>query len=308
VLLLWPVYYGTFQLFELILPLQRHVSWILWSTISQTALVIVPEEAEVCIPLLRDGVKPLTHLLAYSAPVTRKMLHFSNLSYYAIPALPLEWKPAVWLTTELGIVAGRLYFDFDDYSHLQMYLGSRETGIGPSDGKDDALVSTEFQEQVMEDQETTVDQQKTTSAREVQSFTAKPLTFLQEWLAVRRKGQDFTHTPMGHVCQGKPLTESHPFFAAAEKNLAPRNNHAAGATSGWRGEKNEASSPDASVTSDQDYDEEDGYFDEGEDETGLLGGSEDGNEDDFVSQGGYADGIVSEDGIEDEFVSDDGTD
>jgi len=216
-LLLWPVYDGTFQYSELILSLQRHVSWILWSTITHTALVIIPEEAEVCIPMLRDGIEPPTHLLAYSAPVTRKMLHFSNLSYYAVPALPLEWKPPAWLTTELGIFAGLLYFDFAEYSHLQMYLGLKETGTKPLDGKDDTLISTEFHEQAIEDQETTVDQQKTTSAREVQSFTAKPLTFLQEWLAVRRKGQDFTHTPMGYVCQGKPLTESHPFFAAAER-------------------------------------------------------------------------------------------
>jgi len=50
-----------------------------------------------------------------------------------------------------------------------------------------------------------------------QSFTAKPLTFLQEWLAVRRKGQDFVNTPMGYVCQGRALKASHPFFAARAK-------------------------------------------------------------------------------------------
>src|SRR3954471_2268109 len=51
-----------------------------------------------------------------------------------------------------------------------------------------------------------------------QSFTTKPLTFLQEWLAVRRKGQDFVHTPMGQVCQGKPLLENHPFFLKYENS------------------------------------------------------------------------------------------
>jgi hypothetical protein len=279
-------YCGPFQDCELTPFLQRQVSWILWSTITQTALVIIPEEAEICLPMLRDGVEPLTHLLAYSAPVTRKMLYFSTLTYYAVPALPLGWKAPAWLTTELGIFAGRLYFDFDEYSHLKMYLGFRETGTKPSDGKDDSLASTEFQEKAMEDREAAGDQHKNTSAQEVRSFTAKPLTFLQEWLAVRRKGQDFTHTPMGYVCQSKPLTESHPFFAPPEKNVAARNNHAAGVTSNRRREENEGGSADNSVTSDQDSCEDNGYFDEGEDEDGMLGECEDDDEDDFVSDDG----------------------
>jgi hypothetical protein len=44
------------------------------------------------------------------------------------------------------------------------------------------------------------------------AFTRKPLTFLQEWLALRRKGQDFSHSPMGFICQGQRLLENHPFF------------------------------------------------------------------------------------------------
>jgi hypothetical protein len=35
---------------------------------------------------------------------------------------------------------------------------------------------------------------------------------VHEWLALRRKGQDFEHTPMGFITTGKPLTENHPFF------------------------------------------------------------------------------------------------
>ena len=50
-------------------------------------------------------------------------------------------------------------------------------------------------------------------------FAKRPLMFLQEWLALRRKGQDFSHTPMGHLCQGKPLLESHPFFTKPENDV-----------------------------------------------------------------------------------------
>ena len=33
--------------------------------------------------------------------------------------------------------------------------------------------------------------------QKAKAFSREPLTFLQEWLAVRRKGQDFAHTPRG---------------------------------------------------------------------------------------------------------------
>jgi hypothetical protein len=48
--------------------------------------------------------------------------------------------------------------------------------------------------------------------QKAKAFTRQPLTFLQKWLAVRRKGQDFMYTPMGFICQGKQLLESHLFF------------------------------------------------------------------------------------------------
>lgn len=52
------------------------------------------------------------------------------------------------------------------------------------------------------------------------SFTRKPLHFLQEWLAMRRKGQDCAQTPMGFVCQDRPLLESHPFFGRVAQDTA----------------------------------------------------------------------------------------
>ena len=38
---------------------------------------------------------------------------------------------------------------------------------------------------------------KSYTASDAPKFLRKPLTFLQEWLAIRRKQQDFAHTPMG---------------------------------------------------------------------------------------------------------------
>lgn len=105
------------------------------------------------------------------------MLLFNDIQYYAVPSLPLDWTAPLWLRTELGIYSGRLYFDYSECRYLLDYLGL-----------------------------------KTVEAPQKLPFTKKPLAFLQEWLAVRRTGQDFSHTPIGFICQGQKLLENHPFF------------------------------------------------------------------------------------------------
>ncbi|KAI9782401.1 MAG: hypothetical protein M1816_001899 [Peltula sp. TS41687] len=186
---------------------QRPVNWLLWSMVTDTAVIIIPEEAEIIIPLMRQIKQPLTHLLTYAAPVTRKMLqHINNLKFYAIPALPTEWKAPMWLKIELGIFAGRLYFEYDEYSDLRKYLGLADATAHTGEITVGAMVSAE------------PSATDTAAARSTQIFTTKSLMFLQEWLAIRRKGQDFTHTPMGYVCQGKPFTAEHPFFASPEND------------------------------------------------------------------------------------------
>jgi hypothetical protein len=117
------------------------------------------------------------YLLTYAAPVTRKMLLFNDIQYYTVPSLPSDWTAPLWLRTELGIYSGRLYFDYSECRYLLDYLGLKTVGTP----------------------------QKV-------ALTKQPLTFLQEWLAVRRKDQDFSHTPIGFICQGQKLLENHPFF------------------------------------------------------------------------------------------------
>lgn len=105
----------------------RAPNWILWSSASQNALVVSPEEANELIPSLRDakamGSDLNIHLITYSAPVTRRMLHFNRLDYHAVPPLPPGFVAPVWLTVELGIFAGRLYLDWCEYYELLGYLG-----------------------------------------------------------------------------------------------------------------------------------------------------------------------------------------
>lgn len=184
---------------------QRPVNWIIWSFVAEIAVIIMPEEAEALIPIMRNSGVP-THLLVYSAPITRKMLRFNDLTFHSIPPLPNDWKAPEWLRVELGIYAGRLYFEWDEYDAMCSLLGIQSGELGN-------------QTQDEEPTETDTDAETETSKPQTElehKLAKSPLTFLQEWLAVRRRGQDFAHSPMGFVSQGKRLQEDHVFFKAAE--------------------------------------------------------------------------------------------
>jgi len=106
----------------------RPSQWVLWSSLSEKALVVSHEEANDLIPLLRGSSRfgaqlGHTHLIVYSAPVTRRTLHFNKLDFYAIPPLPKDFQAPNWLKIEMGIFSGKLYYDWDEYYGLLGYLG-----------------------------------------------------------------------------------------------------------------------------------------------------------------------------------------
>lgn len=173
----------------------RPCHWLLWSPSSEIGMILSLEEADALIPILRQiaSEPPACHLIVYMAPVTRRMLQFNDLDYYAIPTLPAHFKAPTWLKVELGIFAGRLYFEWDEHEELSSYLGMSLT----------ANVDDDRAQNIVDG-----------------PFTTKPLAFLHEWLAARRKGQDFEHTPMGYITTGKPLAAAHFFFSAADKEGA----------------------------------------------------------------------------------------
>lgn len=179
---------------------QRPVEWLLWNPSNETALVVISEEAELLIPIIRADPSSKVHLITYSAPITKKMLHFSGLTYYALPRLPDNYVAPHWLSIELGIFAGRLYMDFVECAPLTAYLQLA--------GKTDERKAP-----------------KANGDQPTSPFVSNPISFLLEWLALRRKGQDIMHTPVGYICHGRPLHKSHPFFAVrstdAEQAVGP---------------------------------------------------------------------------------------
>ena len=164
------------------------------------------------IPMIRIPKWPLTHLIVYAAPVTKMMLHFDSLNYYSLPSLPRDWKPPRWLTVELGLFSGRLYIGIDEYTAVLKYLEQDD-----QNDTNRAMNYINTQEQGMLSRR----QGKSTFS------TSEPLNFLQDWLAVRRKGQDISYTPMGYVCQGRQIPANHPFFSSTN---APKPTDPAGKT------------------------------------------------------------------------------
>jgi hypothetical protein len=112
-------------------------------------------------------------------------VHFNRLSYYVLPPLPVGYTAPNWFFIKLRVLAGRLYINFAKCAPLTKYLQlTNKTNIK-------ALQR---------------------GGEHVSTFTKNPIDFLLEWLTLCHKRQDIIRTPMGYVCQGRPLHKSHPFF------------------------------------------------------------------------------------------------
>lgn len=163
------------------------MEWILWSPSTQTALVVIPEEAELLIAMLRlTADKSPVHLIAYAAPVTKAMLSFNNFDYYSLPALPAGYEFPGWFRLELGLLSGRLYIHSAEWDSLGLHLQSPSEGNTepePADGVTRSAIADD------------------------------PASFLLEWLTLLRKTQDVLQTPMGYICTGRTPGPNHPFLS-----------------------------------------------------------------------------------------------
>ncbi|KAL8860832.1 MAG: hypothetical protein Q9178_002862 [Gyalolechia marmorata] len=167
----------------------RPVHWVLWSPSTSTGLIVSDYEANSLIPLIGETPQPVTYLLTYAAPITKSMVIFDDLDFFSLPPLPSNWRAPAWLVRDLGIFAGRTYFHYDNqYPAVCEALGL------PQPVSETADLDREMPFSTTDDQD-----------KSVEPFSPSPLLFMQDWLAVRRKGQDFSQTMMGEICQGRRL-------------------------------------------------------------------------------------------------------
>lgn len=203
----------------------RPVQWVLYSPSPESAVLVTPEEAEDLIPLLRDAATP-TYLLTYAAPVTRRMVCFNTLKFFSIPPLPESWSAPPELVVELGLFAGRLYFDWDEYPAVCKTLGIDENMAS----KEEFTCTSNEHDTSSPAEESSTDaasipaldgpaEQKSVAQLIPTGFTSKPFTFTREWLSVRRRGQDIAHSPMGFIANGRPLHADLPFFQRVREGL-----------------------------------------------------------------------------------------
>ncbi|QUC22017.1 uncharacterized protein UV8b_06258 [Ustilaginoidea virens] len=260
----------------------RPVEWVLWSPSAGAALVIIPEEADLLIPLLREVERPKTWLLSYAAPVTKAMLALNKLTYLTVPGWPRDGKLPGWLAIELGVLSGRLYFEYAEYKNILAWLG----------------LSDEAEAEAEVEAEAGSEAGPGPWSRPSAGLPIKkPLKFLQEWVSLKRQTQDISYTPVGFLCQRKELHADHFFFTSAERHEhdASAARRAGGGIQRGRDAESE-DDEDEDEDEDEDGDEvedEDGDGDEVEDEDG------DGDEVEDEDENGNGNEIESEDDLYD---------
>ncbi|KAF5716816.1 hypothetical protein FMUND_6112 [Fusarium mundagurra] len=180
--------------------LMRPVEWVLWRPDIETALVVIPEEAELLLPILRRIHAPMTFLLTYTSPITRSLLEVGYLAYYPVPTPKKELVIPSWLNIEIGLMAGRLYLPYDEYTQLRRCLEV-----------DERAEPAVTMDNIQRSREHILPNFGVLNPRSLSKF-------LTEWIPHRSRSSDIMHTPMGHLIQNRELPKNHPFFTSKLKS------------------------------------------------------------------------------------------
>ena len=181
----------------------RPVHWVLWSVVTNTALILSDFEADAILPLIRTKKQPCTHLTTYSAPLSRSMLIFDTLDFFTVPALPNGWQAPPWLVRDLGIFAGRLYFDYETQCGLVYEAMGLSHVIERPVSSHKKLTEMDLWQELAFPEEQGIKEKN----KPAKPFSPNALLFMHEWLAVRRKGRDFSQTMMGEICRGRRVVQ-----------------------------------------------------------------------------------------------------
>lgn len=200
---------------------------------------MIPEEAEQLITILRREESPLVWLINYAPPVTKAMQPLSSSPYCFVPPRATNDPLPTWLSVELNVFAGGLHFRYEEYKPLLSWLSAEERGSpgGSCAGGGDAVGISSAKVQC-------------------KLTTEQPHKFLLEWLTYRRQTEEILYTPMGFVCQRKPLQPDHQFFAvrtaadAEEGGGGVLNSLAPGRTQTENGDEDEDEDSDWGVDED----------------------------------------------------------
>jgi hypothetical protein len=183
----------------------RPVWWILSSKRSNILIVASPYEINSLLPLIRRS--QAVHLHIYTPKVVQGMRSFSDLQFYAVPPLSVDWTPpSLGSRSQLNLFAGQLYFDsYQEYFELCAFLGvaspesfrlyQRERVPRRSDG---------FVWPRHRPNNPTL--QAALSDFGGRSFYFSVVYHLKVHVSLRRGGMDFARTHIGRLLHGRQLT------------------------------------------------------------------------------------------------------
>jgi hypothetical protein len=170
----------------------RPVNWVLSSTQHHSLYIISPFEANELLPQIKQSKAIYLH--TFAPRVNKAMVSFSDLQFYTPNARSNDVAFNLANARPLGLFAGSLYLDSKaEYEALRGNLGviPRHRHSESVPVQSDGFVEPATRKKI--------------GWPGACHFTTSPLPFLKEVIALRRNGQGFGHTHMGHLLGGREL-------------------------------------------------------------------------------------------------------
>ncbi|PQE15350.1 very large low complexity protein [Rutstroemia sp. NJR-2017a WRK4] len=173
----------------------RPVHWIVSckSNSGIECVILSPHEAQELLPLIRKHKQVILHV--YSPRLSVSMRSLENLSFCAIPAVPVSWStPAV--ITQLNLFAGQLYIrNNEDYMLLCDFLGLCNSQ--PADHIEiacDGFIGSASRALL------------DSISLQACLFQKSPIPFVRAIMTMRRKGQSIAVSHIGRILNGELIT------------------------------------------------------------------------------------------------------
>lgn len=173
----------------------RPVKWILSSNEDGRLVIISPYEAHHLLPEIKRSQHVRLHV--YSARTSRAMRSFSELKFFTVSGSGSENALRTLDIVQLDLFAASLFFqDYQSYKMACDFLGLLTK---PPNGRPEIRVQSDgFVDGVL---------RKQLNWPVLCPFRKSPLEFLAELIGIRRKGQAYFQTQLGHLVDGRKLTE-----------------------------------------------------------------------------------------------------
>ena len=160
------------------------------------SVVLSPYEAQELLPSVRQYRHVILHV--YSPRLSVSVRTLEDLSFCAVPAVPKSW-PIPAIVKQLNLFAGQLYIrTYEEYESLCGFLGL--CSQPPNDQMEVACDG--FITPLNRSQSNVI-------TGPTCPFMNSPVAFLKKFIALRRKGQNFSASHFGRILNGELISREH---------------------------------------------------------------------------------------------------